>query len=744
VYKFQNGAEKMKMINFQALLLFIIIVMNGALTHPALCADKYRGPTDLNPLSATERLVMQRIQQGCGADLGKKRIRARFLEALLSGEFTGLKIHYHGICIKNAVIQEEIDLKCAQIDDNVELLNCSFKKPVILKDSLFKKNLMILNSQFEEDVDFHGLKIEGNAWFYGSTFNKKFNISQAIINKELCFSLPCDPPCDPKTEYLCPSTFKGLSLFDFITVGSCARFQYAIFEGEVYFRNAQINGTLLMLGSQFLQNANFGQARIGQSVNFEDTNFDKIVVFTRMEAKENCYFENAKFKDPGKAGSNNQEPDPTVNFAGIKIGCDAFFPYCEFEGRVNFDRANIGGKFLVTSAKFNSTSSLKFTGLIVGQLAKFTDTFFNGAVDLSGAKIGEEFKTDVRPEAADVKRGAIVEARMLKEQVWCNDALFSNLTINGLDKDPLQLRGLDLGRTIIERKLVLKNLKIKNLDAWHLKVKGQTIFENVQISNRAKLRGSEFSALDIINTTWPKLGEYIPKNDEKDPDPNNNFDLSGITFQFADIKKKKSDQIKEPSSLKSDPIKEPSLSWIDQVKEFVDNSLLANSPLLKWINQSSFNSRNYVFVEQYLNQTGNKREADKVFITMKRHEWGMYDWVSWLSPTTWLTILLWDLPVGYGRKPIRIAFIALGILIIGAFRFDPDHLMEVDWPKNNYIKRLGLSLDIFTPSLLNLGLEGKWKPPMTVPLQRFIFIYRLIGRICMAILAVSIWEYFKH
>ena len=114
----------------------------------------------------------------------------------------------------------------------------------------------------------------------------------------------------------------------------------------------------------------------------------------------------------------------------------------------------------------------------------------------------------------------------------------------------------------------------------------------------------------------------------------------------------------------------------------------------------------------------------------------------------WLTFLFWDLPVGYGRKPMRIVWFALPVLLLGAYCFDPKYLTGITWPQqsrlHNVLARLLLSLDKFTPSLLDLGLEKSWEAPeLSHRLQLFLYGHRLMGRVTLAIFGLAVWAKFK-
>jgi hypothetical protein len=132
---------------------------------------------------------------------------------------------------------------------------------------------------------------------------------------------------------------------------------------------------------------------------------------------------------------------------------------------------------------------------------------------------------------------------------------------------------------------------------------------------------------------------------------------------------------------------------------------------------------------------------------MKRQELFPQHWYGWLNPVFYFKFLFWDLPVGYGRQPLRIFWFVLPFIVVGAWLFDVRQVKGVTWPlKNKFrllIGRLVLSLDMFTPSLLNLGLEKTWHQNLSEGGSIYLFFHRLAGRVFLAVFFFGVWSYFK-
>ena len=106
-------------------------------------ANQWLTLSDGSILTRQEQFVLRQVADGEIADLKQefgeaeedRRLRARFLEELLTGELQGVKVHRRGIVIRNAVVEEPLNLGNAEIDFYVGLNNCIFKESVSFRDA---------------------------------------------------------------------------------------------------------------------------------------------------------------------------------------------------------------------------------------------------------------------------------------------------------------------------------------------------------------------------------------------------------------------------------------------------------------------------------------------------------------------------------------------------------------------------------------------------------------------------------
>jgi hypothetical protein len=309
-------------------LLLYFMAVGCLLSSPADAADA-------KPTKA-EKYVLQQIAKGEWANLryfgpeGKDRtLSAAFLQDLLTKK--QFQVHYRGVRIKFAIIEDSLDLERAHIPLCVDFHNCRFKAPVDCRHAVFEKHLSFDFSDFEEQVDFY----------------------QANVAKNL----------------------------------SC---KYSTFMGPVDFLFADIGGNFSCTGADFLNKrnedgslkvhskANFNGLKVGGTAFFDNATFERPVDFVTAHIGGQFNAKEAKFLD--KANK--------ANFNGLKVGASAFFDNATFAGPVDFNAAHIGGWFQAENASFsNKEYAVIFSGLTVGQSFLFENAIFEGPAEFVAAKI---------------------------------------------------------------------------------------------------------------------------------------------------------------------------------------------------------------------------------------------------------------------------------------------------------------------------------------------------------------------
>jgi uncharacterized protein YjbI with pentapeptide repeats len=779
------------MIRAKFFLIFCILALGCLLATQAEAAKPQ--------LTKQEKYVLQQVVAGEMADLKAKfgekeenrHLSAGFLEDLLSGAHK-VKVHRKGVKINNAIISERLDLRSAEVPFEVELINCDFRDDVDFQDSRFAKNLRLDKCRFDKEAYFLKMTVGKSAYFTGAIFKGKVNFNGINIGESINMDFTkfkskknayFDSSKIGKSAYFMKAEFSGPLKFRRAFVGEELNFG-AVHEGTTFqqgvdftasaigfhfaMRDTTINGPAkfvgVKVGSDFYLTkteisgpAKFVGIKVGSDLNLEEAKFLGPAEFTGADIKRDLLAQKTRFLGPGDSRTDPKN-DYAAIFPDMKVGHVAYFQKAVFQGEVNFSRfdvglelkadeakfesqekpvnafglkvssiasfqdvvfqgpvdfsgADIGGQFNASGAEFQSRSLTNFRSMKVGELAQFTDARFHGPVSFEGSRIGGKLVAEVK--------GTVFTGGVFHDKVDLNDAVLSDLTIKGPAGTPkgkiiaerLRISELNLERTVVQLGLTLEHVIIGNLRAWNLKERGHTRLERVVIENQADLRDSRFSQLHISRVTWPTPGKK-------------NVLLGGMRYEFIEIDQK------------------PYPWW-----QTWGNWFRVRDPLLDLIENSRYDQRNYIRLQEFFERTAQTDLADQVYIAMKRQELWPQHWYGWLNPVFYFKYLFWDLPVGYGRQPLRIFLFALPFILVGAWLFDVRQVKGVTWPLKNKVRlligRLVLSLDVFTPSLLNLGLEKTWHQKLSEGGSIYLFFHRMAGRVFLAVFFFGVWSYFK-
>lgn len=710
------------------LVIISLLILSGNFLAPlpssAQAALPHNLPRTQEPLTMQEKWVLARLAQGELADLnslaaaqphqeGVAVLRGAFLEALLNNDFPNFRVHWHGVQIRNAIIKGEVNLEGGEIPFGVKLYSCLFTDRVILQESRFKQSLWIFRSTFARDVDGLRIEIDKNCYLNGCIFQGNLNLAWGRIGKE--FSLMGASFLNSKE-----AKFEGLE------IGSNALANGAVFSGSVNFYRAAVGANLECNDAAFSKKVNFSEIRVNGNLGSHRALFASGASFSRATVGKGFLATDLTFTDKERfasfpemrighianlQGSHFAGP---VDLNGVTVG-DALivdkvffgndlhangltvqnivsFKETVCRGSVFLADVEIGGQINAYRARFEHASGFLAPGMRVGQLVKLSQAFFAGPLNFTGVKIGGEFRADAR----EVDKGTVFEEVIFLKEVSLQDAQLSDLLMRGIPERLLLITQFNLDRTVVNRDCRLQDVEIGELQARRFTGKGETIFQNVRITGKANFQESSLAALQINQTSWPTTPDGL--------------DVSGLSFQ----------------SIRGASVPD----------------------VLAWLNQAVFDTRNYKNYQTYLERIGHSDWADEVFISMKRREGGVDTWQKRLNPLKWPLLFCWDWPVGYGRRPQSIFWFALPFILFGAVLLDPRYLNGIRWPQKNICcnlaGRLLLSIDKFTPKLLEFGLEDKWQPPhLTGFQQSFLYLHRLMGKVFMSIFFIAVYARFR-
>ena len=424
--------------------------------------------SESSPLSLTgqlnpaEKLVLDKavagqvadLQETFGPEAGPRRIRAAFLEALLTNSLPGVKIHRSGMYLVNAVIADALSLEFAEVPHAVFLVSCRFEAPANFSGAVFKKSLSLKQVEFLGPVNFYRLKVAVDGFFGETVFHNQVNFGGADIGGT--FTLTGSKFLNSQQE----ANFNGLN------VDQTMALKHTVFAGPADFTGTHIGGELNAAGLRFESltgKANFNGIEISQNASFLNAAFAGPVDFGGASIGGEFYADGSRFTNP----------EQVVSFNSFKAAQRASFERTVFQGPVDFTQSSFGGMLIFNEAKFSlATQKANFTGLKVDQHAFFSDTGFQGGLSLVGAQL-------------------------------------KHLMLNGSPEKPLTYSEVNLDAAQIDFSFILADLSIANLQASRLRVNGPTIFKNLHLTGKADFRDSNFAALKFVDVTWPKQQDTV-------------------------------------------------------------------------------------------------------------------------------------------------------------------------------------------------------------------------------------------
>lgn len=157
----------------------------------------------------------------------------------------------------------------------------------------------------------------------------------------------------------------------------------------------------------------------------------------------------------------------------------------------------------------------------------------------------------------------------------------------------------------------------------------------------------------------------------------------------------------------------------------------------------------YLMLEQYLTTIGQQDTADETYIHMREHQRSQR--MHW---TTQLSDRILDWVLGYGRKPSRAFWWALGFVALGMLVFSPGHMIAQDQAshesagkgdkpdppgkKKASYSRFWYSLDVLAPAI-ELGADTAWKPDPNWWLGRnYSYVHRILGWILVPLILAAL------
>lgn len=699
------------------------------------------------------------------ADLKKKfgeaeesrRLRAHFLERLITGSLGNFQIKRHGIRIVGAVIEEPLSLEQAEFSYPLWLDYCDFKKPVSFRCCNFLKVFSIEGSSFYGAVDFAIAEIKSNLNANGAKFfneNEKANFNDLKAGDSVFFR---------KTEFHGSVDFgsakvannfeadeakflnkDGAVIFNATKVGGPAKFNKAEFCGHVNFSNAEIKSNLEANESRFLSEANFNGIKMGTAF-FNKAEFCGPVNFSNADVKSSFEANESRFLSE-------------ANFNVIKMG-PAFFKNVEFHGAVDFVAAEVKGVFEAEESKFlNEKEKVRFNGMQVASEAHFNKSEFSGPADFVLLQV----KGNI--EANKVKF-LNKEGKANFSGIKSEYAFFNNAEFHGpVDFCSAEVKGqfhADEAQFLSKKEVANFNaIKVGQAFFRKAEFNGPTDFVAASIGEQIDLGGATFQNGAVFNYIRVGLAGSF-----QDMIFDGAFDLSYANFLYlyisqkesAENEKKKKEQptqvktlnltgtiVKgelEVSNLTITNLKARDLQGqgestfqdivisrdadfqgcVFQTLNFTnvtwgknDNHMKGEGPLLVNLNGMTYKDIHVrpkkgddtnieelkrlvedsdYNIENYLQLEAYLKRSGHEEEADKIYRQGKHRQLTW-SPKDICIWFFWGLLTGYGRDPWRILWICLCMVAFGMMAFDPQYLNE------NYLSNSQRPYEGFLPVLM--------------------------------------------
>jgi len=308
------------------------------------------------------------------ADLNKqfpkeenRQLSAHFLETLLIGTRSDVKLHHNGVRIIGACLDESIDLKNAQISSEVWLKNCQFNQIVDFRQANFAGSVFFDESTFKTDAHFNDMKVGQTASFNNAVFKGWVDFGSAGIAGDF-YAI--------EAEFM--DKVKGPS-FESMKVGGLAFFRDAKFDGWwVNFLLADFARNLEAQGVKFTNNegrVDFYSMKVGQIANFNDAVFEGSVDFSWADIAGNFEAKSAQFKNTVVLVMNCGGKG---DFTGAKFSGSAYFAKSTFLDLVMGDTRIRD----LDARSLRAERSALFTDLVVEHSADLSNADF-ATLDLS-------------------------------------------------------------------------------------------------------------------------------------------------------------------------------------------------------------------------------------------------------------------------------------------------------------------------------------------------------------------------
>lgn len=207
----------------------------------------------------------------------RRVIRGVFLEELLTGVRKDCSIHRNGVQIEGAIIHDTVDLRNAQIKNDVRLIKCQFNGEVIFAQADFADGFLLERCTFATTMNGNGIKVARDLSLLKSVFNGPVSFEQLQVEGVLFAE---------EASFL--STSAPVN-FNTLKAGGNVIFSKTVFAGALQMQYGHITDNLRFDGARWTNHlalASFEATKVDGSATWEKADFTGYVSF--KDAKFNA------------------------------------------------------------------------------------------------------------------------------------------------------------------------------------------------------------------------------------------------------------------------------------------------------------------------------------------------------------------------------------------------------------------------------------------------------------------------
>jgi uncharacterized protein YjbI with pentapeptide repeats len=539
----------------------------------------------------------------CGALIaGGKLVQTRFRDEVDFSDacFKG-PAYFKGACFEKQATFDRIHIESSGFFDCDRLgdRQINHKQHHLVEIEIERDCHELLCPEYHKEVCFIGARVENSLTFAGVNFKGKADFRRIQIGGTAIFDpYPADKSED-EPDIFVPVRFggdadfwnadiKGAAKFEAVHFNGKANFSHArfgrgavfsarehnnnlypvVFSRQAKFRNADIDGTLMCKGAQFIGDATFARIRIGgaahfspfayngllyrvffngevtfidayvkSSLNFNGALFNKEVSFERVVTDGSAFFRVADFDE--YVQFDKKHPRPPVQktapsaqareqagvlipaefigkarFIGTRIKSNAEFDGAQFYKEAVFEHLKVGGDIYFRpweagAAPAHFFDKAKFIGAEIKGTAEFSGTLFEKYADFTGMQIGGNAYFDSQQHYdADDDLEYWDKQREISPVKFLGDVLFSG----AIFRNEVDFRDAQFGKEneeVDSKRDTSKDSTKFKADFTGVRSEGPVYFYGAKFWNDTLFREAKFTSLffdrpDLMKSGWIK------------------------------------------------------------------------------------------------------------------------------------------------------------------------------------------------------------------------------------------------